>query len=221
MMVLPKFFQIQSDLKLPASIGIGNNPAMRIGLILAIAIVFTIHTGIVTVSFAQNVGASGLPLPRYVSLKSKRVNMRVGPGRDYKVQWLYVRKGLPMEIIQEFGNWRKVRDPNGNEGWILHSLLDGKRRVIIAPWDIARDNSKSNTENSTTPPSKLIDMHKKSSNASAIIARIEPGTLANVEECKKNWCELTLASTKNRSQIKGFVEQSLLWGVYPDEVLKN
>ncbi len=79
-------------------------------------------------------GASGLPLPRFASLKSSHINMRAGPGRDYRVEWNYQKAGLPMEIIQEYDNWRKVRDANGDEGWIHVSLLTGKRTGLAAPW---------------------------------------------------------------------------------------
>jgi len=82
-------------------------------------------------------GKTGLPIPRFVSLKSGKANMRVGPGGKYQVAWLYQKKGLPIEIIQEFDNWRKVRDAEGNEGWMLHSLLSGKRTApgVIAEVD--------------------------------------------------------------------------------------
>ena len=70
-------------------------------------------------------GASGLPLPRFVSLKARRVNLRIGPSRDYAVNWLYTRSGIPMEIIQEYDHWRRVRDLDGTEGWIHKSLLTG------------------------------------------------------------------------------------------------
>ena len=85
------------------------------------------------------VGASGLPLPRFVSLKSGRVNARIGPGINYAVSWLYSRPGLPMEIIQEYDNWRKVRDLDGAEGWINQSLLTGKRTAIAAPWQRGKE----------------------------------------------------------------------------------
>jgi SH3-like domain-containing protein len=79
-------------------------------------------------------GASGLPLPRFVTLKSKRVNLRVGPSNDYAVAWLYLKAGLPVEIIQEYDNWRQVRDADGTEGWVSEALLSGNRAAIAAPW---------------------------------------------------------------------------------------
>ena len=84
-------------------------------------------------------GPSGLPLPRFVSLKSGRVNSRIGPGVDYSVDWLYLKPGLPMEIIQEYDNWRRVRDADGAEGWVNQSLLSGRRTAIAAPWQKGKD----------------------------------------------------------------------------------
>jgi SH3-like domain-containing protein len=83
---------------------------------------------------AQEVGPSGLPLPRFVSLRANRVNLRVGPGTNYAVEWMYLKSGLPMEIIQEYDNWRRVRDADGAEGWINQSLLSGNRTAVVAPW---------------------------------------------------------------------------------------
>ena len=78
--------------------------------------------------------ASGLPVPRYVSLKSDRVNLREGPSKDHRTTWVFQRAGLPVEITGEFEIWRKVRDSEGAEGWVLHSLLSGRRTVLVAPW---------------------------------------------------------------------------------------
>ena len=70
---------------------------------------------------------SGLPVPRFVSLKSDRVNVREGPNKDQDVRWVYTRAGMPVEITAEFENWRRIRDWEGAEGWVYHSLLSGKR----------------------------------------------------------------------------------------------
>ncbi len=75
--------------------------------------------------------ASGLPVPRYVSLKSDHVNVRAGPTKDQDVTWIYTRSGLPVEITAEFENWRRVRDSEGAEGWVYHSLLSGRRTAVI------------------------------------------------------------------------------------------
>jgi SH3-like domain-containing protein len=143
---------------------------------------------------------SGLPLPRFVSLKSARVNMRVGPGAEYQVEWMYLKRGLPVEIIQEYDNWRKVRDAEGNEGWVLGTLLSGDRTAIVAPWDRKRD---------------LVDMRAEPQADGGVVARIEPGAVAKIERCANSWCRLELQG------ISGYVRQSQLWGVYPDEPVNN
>jgi len=79
-------------------------------------------------------GASGLPLPRFVSLKFDKVNVRRGPSVKHQVAWVFARKGLPVEIIAEFEHWRRVRDSEGEEGWVYFSLLTGKRTVLVTPW---------------------------------------------------------------------------------------
>ena len=75
---------------------------------------------------------SGLPVPRFVSLKSDRVNVRAGPTKDQEVRWVYTRAGMPVEVTAEFENWRRIRDWEGQEGWVYHSLLSGKRTAVVA-----------------------------------------------------------------------------------------
>jgi SH3-like domain-containing protein len=95
---------------------------------LAIAIGFVLSAGTAELSFAQAAkGPSGLPLPRFVTLKSKRVNLRIGPGTDFAASWMYLKAGLPVEIIQEYDNWRQIRDADGTSGWVNQSLLSGSR----------------------------------------------------------------------------------------------
>src|SRR5262252_6644676 len=77
--------------------------------------------------------ASGLPIPRFVSLKADRVNVRAGPTKDHDVAWVYTRSGLPVEVTAEFENWRRIRDWEGAEGWVYHSLLSGRRTATVAP----------------------------------------------------------------------------------------
>ena len=145
-------------------------------------------------------GPSGLPLPRFVSLKSARVNMRVGPGREYHIDWMYLKRGLPMEVIQEYDTWRKVRDSEGSEGWILHSLLSGNRTAIVAPWDRS---------------GRLFALRGQPDGLSREVARLEPGVVATVSSCRDGWCRIDAGGSR------GFVEQTQLWGVYPDESFDN
>ncbi|MEP3276474.1 MAG: SH3 domain-containing protein [Stappiaceae bacterium] len=140
-------------------------------------------------------GASGLPIPRFVSLKSDRVNVRIGPSRDYEIAWTFVRSGLPVEIIQEFDNWRRIRDWEGSEGWVFHSLLSGRRTALVKPWEESGNVPIRVTPNSNAP----------------IIAEVEPNVLASVSECEVGWCKLS------GSDWSGWIDQSRLFGIYPDE----
>jgi len=76
---------------------------------------------------------TGLPVPRYVSLKTDRVNLREGPSKDHRTAWVFQRAGLPVEIIAEYETWRRIRDSEGTEGWVLHSLLSGRRTALVMP----------------------------------------------------------------------------------------
>lgn len=154
-------------------------------------------------SAAQTVtlGPSGLPLPRFVSLKSSRVNSRIGPGLNYSVGWMYTRAGLPMEIVQEYDTWRKVRDADGSEGWINQSLLSGKRTAIVAPWQ--RDKS------------GTIKLLGKPDKSATVVALVEPGVMGTIRSCDGTWCQMTLGGHT------GWIEQTLLWGAYPGEKIKD
>ena len=149
---------------------------------------------------ADQVGkASGLPVPRYVSLKSDRVNLREGPSKDHRTTGIFQRAGLPVEITAEFETWRKVRDSEGSEGWVLHSLLSGRRTAIVTPWK--KDGA-------------AVPLFAKPTDGTSAVARLEPNVLANIRSCDKTWCRV------NGPGFDGFVRQSDLWGVYPNEVVE-
>lgn len=141
---------------------------------------------------------SGLPVPRFVSLKSDHVNVRGGPTKDHDVSWVYTRSGLPVEVTAEFENWRRVRDSEGAEGWVYHSLLTGKRTAVIT--------LKSKDE--------LAPLHDSADPASAVAARLQMGVVASVKRCNGNWCRIT------GNGFDGWVEQRRLWGVYPGEKIE-
>ena len=145
---------------------------------------------------AQNpVRGTGLPLPRFVSLKSDDVNVRRGPGQEYDIAFTFVKAGLPVEITQEFDNWRKIRDSEGSEGWVFHSLLSGKRTALVAPWD----------------KSGPFAVYAKAEADASVVAYLEPKVIADVGQCNGKWCEITIKG------YDGWIEQDKLWGVYPDE----
>jgi SH3-like domain-containing protein len=147
-------------------------------------------------------GATGLPIPRFVSLKSKRVNLRIGPGKDYAVSWLYMKAGLPVEIIQEYDNWRKVRDADGTEGWVNHSLLSGERSALAAPWMRGKGAD------------VFVDVHRDPSGGAGIIARMQPGVVFKIDECNGEWCH------GDADGSEGWVNQTEIWGAYPGEAFK-
>jgi SH3-like domain-containing protein len=141
---------------------------------------------------------SGLPVPRFVSLKSDHVNVRVGPTKDNDVSWIYTRSSLPVEITAEFENWRRIRDSEGSEGWVYHSLLSGRRTAVVT----------AKTKDDLTP------LYDRADGASAVAARLEPGVLATVRRCTSGWCRIS------GSGFDGWIEQQRLWGVYPDEKIE-
>lgn len=139
---------------------------------------------------------TGLPLPRFVSVKAEAANVRIGPGTDYPVKYTIVRRGLPLEITAEFENWRRVRDWNGDEGWMLGALLSGRRTALTRPWSDADP----------------VLLHASASNQSSVAAIVHPKVLVTIEECDGTWCEVT-ARGRN-----GYIQQTALWGAYPNEV---
>jgi len=139
-----------------------------------------------------------LPLPRFASLKTDRVNLREGPSKDHATKWVYERAGLPVEITAEFEIWRKVRDSEGVEGWVLHSLLSGRRTALVTP-------------NKKGESSKLF---ARASATADLAATLQSGVIVNVRHCDGAWCLV------DGDGFKGYIEQEKLWGVYPDEKLQ-
>lgn len=146
---------------------------------------------------------SGLPVPRFVSLKSDRVNLRNGPGTEYPTGWVYRRAGLPLEIVKEFENWRQVRDADGATGWVLQSFLSGRRTALVLPWE----------RKSGTPP-PLVPIRLSDSDSAHVVAKVEAGVIADLHTCDGRWCRVTV------DDYSGYIEQKKLWGVYQGETLK-
>ena len=138
---------------------------------------------------------SGLPVPRFVSIKADRVNVRGGPDKDHDVAWIYTRVGWPVEITAEFEDWRRIRDSDGAEGWVYHSLLSGKRTAVVQ----------------MKPKTDLVPLHAEPDDTSPVVARLQVGVMGEVKACTGTWCRLI------GSGFDGWVAQHELWGVYPDE----
>jgi len=147
-------------------------------------------------------GPSGLALPRFVSMKSNPVNLRKGPGTEYPKAWIFRRAGLPVEVIQEYNHWRRVRDSEGASGWVLYSLLSGRRTALILPWEV---------KNGVRAP--LTDLRSSARLSSLAVARLEAGTLIAIKSCTKAWCYVSAGA------YRGYVQKHLLWGVYPNETV--
>jgi len=146
---------------------------------------------------------SGLPIPRFVSLKADRVNLRAGPGTDYPTAWVFRRAGLPVEVMGEFEGWRQVRDAEGASGWIVQSLLSGRRTALVSPWDVKAGK-----------PAPQVPVRYSDSEKSRTVFNVEAGVIANVLDCDGRWCRISI------DRFKGYMQQKLLWGVYENEVVK-
>jgi SH3-like domain-containing protein len=139
--------------------------------------------------------ASGLPVPRFVSLKSDRVNVRSGPNKDQDVRWVYTRAGMPVEVTAEFENWRRIRDWEGAEGWVYHSLLSGRRSAVVVP----------------TLKDDLVPLYESADGESGVVAKLQSGVLGQLKTCNGLWCEF------RGTNFNGWIKQERVWGAYPNE----
>jgi SH3-like domain-containing protein len=132
-------------------------------------------------------------LPRFVSLRSDDVNLRVGPGQTYPIAWVLQKKDMPVEIVEEFQNWRKVQLWQNTSGWILDRMVTSERHVIIA--------------------GAVRTLYRRPDVGSQSVARTEPGVVAKLLECRGDWCRVTAAG------YQGWIERNEVWGVLPDETV--
>jgi len=138
--------------------------------------------------------ATSLPLPRFASLKSDNVYVRAGPSMDYPIKWIYKKEGLPVEIVQEFDSWRKIKDDQGGVGWVHKILLTGKKTASINSADlpVAYNNLKMDRP----------------------MVKFEKGVIVSMEECQKLMCRVLF------TPYEGWIEKKYLWGVYGSEIFK-
>jgi SH3-like domain-containing protein len=133
-----------------------------------------------------------LKVPRFVSLHSDRVNLRTGPGRQYPIEWVLVKRDMPVEVIQQFEHWRRVREWDGTVGWVQEHMVDGRRYVIVAKGGVR-------------------PMYQGPDANSPEVARAEPGVLGRLLECSGAMCRI------EANDVSGWMRRTDLWGVYPDE----
>ena len=137
---------------------------------------------------------TNLPIPRYVSLKADEGNVRRGPSLSHRIDWVFKRRNMPLEVTGEHGHWRRVQDRDGQGGWVHYSLLSGARHVIV--------------EQDLTP------LRVKPSAEASINAYAEAGVVARLGNCTLDWCRVT---AKGR---RGWADKRVLWGVAPEELRK-
>ena len=144
-------------------------------------------------TYALEIGESGRPLPRFVSIAADKIYMRTGPGRNYPIQWTYTSKKLPLKVIEEYGPWRRVVDFQGVTGWMHRSLLSPRRTAMIVGG----------------PQSLRV----KPSITANISAHLQEGVIATIEECNPNWCKL------QHPQVTGWLPRASIYGILDDEVI--
>lgn len=164
-------------------------------IIASIVLISLIFIG-ASSAIAQAKSGSGLPLPRFVTLRSGEVNMRAGPGVRYPVEWVYKKRHLPVEVVAEYDTWRKIRDWQGTQGWVHQGMLSGKRSIIVTG-DLRTLRSEPKT---SSPPS----------------AQLEEGVIASLKECPPaiTWCKV------EADGYRGWLRKAEFWGVYSGETMK-
>lgn len=168
------------------------------GLRIILAMLCCLWSAAASDADAKSANATHPMLPRFASLKQQKVNVRVGPGTQYPIRWIYQRQGLPVEIIAQFGNWRRIRGSDSSDGWVHTALLSARRTALAAPWSTIS-----------------INLRAHPSERAAVIARLQPRVLVRVKHCDRTWCAVHVPG----ADLQGFTRQVKLWGVYPDEMI--
>ncbi|MBD0866254.1 MAG: aspartyl-trna synthetase [Rhodobacteraceae bacterium] len=135
---------------------------------------------------------TNLPIPRFVSMKASEGNVRRGPSLTHRIDWVFKRRNMPLQITAEHGHWRRVHDRDGAGGWVHYALLSGVRTVIIEQ--------------------DMMTIHKRPDPQSPVVAAFELGVIARLGDCKPGWCYIIAGG------YRGWARKSALWGVWPDEL---
>jgi SH3-like domain-containing protein len=161
---------------------------------LARTIVAFLIAALATIAAAEERGpVTNLPLPRYVSMKTEEGNVRRGPSLSHRIDWVFTRSGMPLQITAEYGHWRRVQDRDGMGGWMHYSLLSGSRTAIV--------------------DEDLLPLYARPDTAAQLNARLEAGVIARIDECDLDWCRLRAGG------YRGWARKDALWGVESDEIL--
>ena len=144
---------------------------------------------------AQTLGSeTNLPIPRYVSLKASEANLRRGPSLSHRIDWVLVRRGMPLQVTAEYGHWRRVVDHDGVGGWVHFTLLSGTRTALV--------------------DADLVPLRARARDGAIEVARLERGVIARIETCADGWCRLSADG------YRGWAPEDTLWGVFPGELVE-
>lgn len=158
-----------------------------LGAALALCLVLAAPEG-VRAGAEESIGpVTKLPLPRYVSLRSGKVNARRGPGLEYRIDWIFQRAGLPVRVVDEYENWRRIVDSDDAGGWVYHSLLTARRTALVTAAEVTFRETPAETGPAT--------------------AKAERGVVAMLLACRAEWCEVEAGG------VRGWVPKAALWGV--------
>jgi len=135
---------------------------------------------------------TGFPLPRFVSIQASEAYARRGPSRSHRIDWVFQRRNMPMQVVAEHDHWRRVVDRDGAGGWMHYSLLSGVRTAIVEV--------------------DMVELHQRPDATSPVTAQAELGVIAFLDACNGTWCRLNVAGHR------GWVPMDAIWGVEPDEV---
>ena len=146
-------------------------------------------------ALATTASAQDKKPPYWASIASGEAMMRTGPGRNYPGIWLYKRRDLPVRVIQIYPNWRKIEDPDGQQGWMLVTLLSDRRTGIVKPGGPR-------------------DIRVKRDPNSPIRYRAEAGVVGRIEKCDGRWCRIEVGKRE------GYIAQADVWGVGEGETFE-
>lgn len=152
------------------------------------------------VTFAEVGRVTGLPVPRFVSFKSKVTNVRAGPSNQHSVKWIYHQKGYPVKIVAEFEHWRKINDIDGEDGWVHEAMLSGARHVVVIKNSLTG-------ELAAKQPAKELFILRKPAITSHPIARVQLGVTCSLKQCKTDWCEISCSGQR------GWTSRGNIWGI--------
>ncbi|WP_146590121.1 SH3 domain-containing protein [Puniceibacterium confluentis] len=163
------------------------------GWVAAATLGLSVLAGPTPLAATEERGAvTNLPIPRFVSMKATEGNVRRGPSLTHRIDWVYTRRDMPLEVTAEYGHWRRVRDRDGAGGWVHYSLLSGVRTVLVEE--------------------DMVELHSRPKISAPVTARLALGVIAKLGDCETDWCELSAGG------YSGWAVKRAVWGVDPEEL---